>query len=138
MPLERTQSKIANAAEQPSSATPPPSRYETLSLQDSVTSNWLIGALASDAQFRAFAESETASILARDAEDDEKLAGGIKIAVDKGVLTKIDPPAYTKVDVLGKTADEVADEIIAGVGADAETGARRWISFPVPACLAFS
>ena len=98
------------------------SDYYTLSLQDSVTSNWIITSLANDAQFQAFGKSETESILARDAEDDEKLAGGIKIAVDKGVLAKITPPPYTKVDVLGKTADEVADEIIAGVGADASKG----------------
>ena len=65
-----------------SAASPAPSSYETLSLQDSVTSNWIITFLASEPQFEAFAKSETESILARDAEDDEKLAGGIKIAVE--------------------------------------------------------
>ena len=55
-----------------SAASPAPSSYETLSLQDSVTSNWIITSLASEPQFEAFAKSETESILARDAEDDEK------------------------------------------------------------------
>jgi cytidylate kinase len=96
--------------------------YDVLSKQDSVTSNWIINSLANDPVFAQFGDSETKSILARDAEDDEKLAAGIKIAVDKGVLKAISPPPYTKVDVLGKTADAVADEIISGCGSAASTG----------------
>ena len=66
--------------------------YDVLSKQDSVTSNWIINSLANDPVFAQFGDSETKSILARDAEDDEKLAAGIKIAVDKGVLKAISPP----------------------------------------------
>ena len=106
------------------SAPPPTSStfYDTLVKQDSVTSNWVISSLNGDAMFAKFSDLETESILSRDAEDDEKLAAGIKIAVDKGVLEAITPPPYTKVDVLGKTADVVADEIISGCGVAAQTG----------------
>ena len=46
---------------------------------------------------------ETNDILARDAEDGEKLAAGIKLAVDKGVLAAnviVEPTA--RIDVMGK------------------------------------
>lgn len=47
---------------------------------------------------------------------------GIDISIEKGVLQKIDPAPYTQIDVLGKTADEVADEIIQNLGPDYSGG----------------
>lgn len=44
------------------------------------------------------------------------------MSISKGVLEKITPAPYTKVDVYGKTADEVASEIIAHLGADYKGG----------------
>ena len=56
-------------------------------------------------------------ILSRDKEDDEKLAAGIRIAVDKGVLSAdVQVEAVTSIDVFGKSADAVADEIIGHLG----------------------
>merc|ERR1740117_1787311 len=53
----------------------------------------------------------------RDDEDGEKLAKGVQIGIDKGVLSadvQVEP--ITKVSVTGKTADVIADEIIAALG----------------------
>lgn len=67
--------------------------------------------------FDAFAKAEMDDILKRDAEDDEKLAAGISMAVQKGVL-EANPKleALNRVDVLGKTAEAVAGEIIRALG----------------------
>jgi len=69
------------------------------------------------ATFKVLAQSETEAILQRDAEDAEKLAAGIAKAVAKGVL-EANPPveATFKVDVLGKSADAVAEGIIDRLG----------------------
>lgn len=57
--------------------------------------------------------SEGLDIIKRDNEDDVKLAAGIKIAVDKGVLVaNPDVAPVRKVDVVGKNADGVAEEIM--------------------------
>ena len=84
----------------------------TLALDNDVTSTSLITALADDPLFTTISAAEAAAIAARDAEDDDKLAVGIQLAIDKGVLT---PQAsqYKTLDVLGKSADAVAAEIIA-------------------------
>eukprot|EP00968_Pinguiococcus_pyrenoidosus_P015911 scaffold1495_cov248-Pinguiococcus_pyrenoidosus.AAC.1 len=59
------------------------------------------------------------SIRTRDAEDAQKLAVGIQKAVDRGVLPAMPtPPAYQVVDVLGKSADQVAAEICAQLPQD--------------------
>lgn len=47
---------------------------------------------------------------------------GIEISIQKGVLERIEPPKYTQIEVLGKTADQVADEIIASLGPDFKGG----------------
>ena len=67
--------------------------------------------------FAAFAQAEMEDILKRDAEDGEKLAAGITMAVEKGVL-QANPPVepLTRIDVLGKTADAVCQEIIKALG----------------------
>jgi hypothetical protein len=72
--------------------------------------------------FVELSKMEGDAIFQRDAEDGEKLAKGIEISIEKGVLEKIEPPKYTQIQVLGKTADEVADEIIASLGPDFKGG----------------
>jgi cytidylate kinase len=94
--------------------------YHVLGKQNSETSNVVISSLSGDPLFDGLAQTEMESTMKRDAEDGEKLAVGIQIAIDKSVLSKMEEsPTYFQVDVLGKTADAVADEIIAEVGADA-------------------
>ena len=101
----------------------PPLNRALLELGDSTTTTAIIEAFRDNAAFDAFAKSEMDAILKRDAEDDEKLAAGIKMAVEKGVL-KADPPVepLTKIDVLGKTADEVAAEMIKALGSAPRKG----------------
>jgi hypothetical protein len=94
--------------------------FDELSKQNSETTNLIIHSLRDDPLFQGLAQTDMESIMIRDAEDEEKLAVGIQIAIDKNVLSALDdPPIYFKVDVLGKTAGMVADEIIAEVGSDA-------------------
>ena len=84
---------------------------------DDKTSNTIIGEFAEDAAFATLAKREMEQILARDAEDGEKLAAGIAMAVQRGVLPA-NPPVepVTKIDVAGKSADTVANEIVAALG----------------------
>lgn len=89
---------------------------------DSNTSASIIQLLSSTESFTAFAKIEGDNIMKRDAEDDEKLAVGIELARKKGVLNNDPPAPYTQVDVLGKTADGVATEIIAALGPDFKGG----------------
>ena len=91
--------------------------YETLKAEDSTTTTAIIDAFCADQKFLALAKSETSAILKRDAEDDEKLAAGIKMAVEKGVLSA-NPPVepLTTIDVLGKSAEQVTDVIINKLG----------------------
>ena len=91
--------------------------YAVLKLEDSTTTTAIIESFTSDPKFQALANTETADILKRDAEDDEKLAAGIKMAIAKGVLAA-NPPVepLEKIDVLGKSADAVASMIIAKLG----------------------
>ena len=84
---------------------------------DDATSNAIIGAFRGTPAFDAFAKAEMDDILKRDAEDDEKLAAGILMAVEKGVLSAKPPlEPLKKVDVLGKSADVVAAAIIKALG----------------------
>jgi cytidylate kinase len=81
--------------------------------QDDHTSEAIIRALSGSARFKELSAAEGRDIIQRDNEDEVKLAAGIKIAVSKGVL-EADPavaPAK-KIDVVGKTADAVAQEIM--------------------------
>ncbi len=85
--------------------------------QDAATSNAIIAMLRGDAAFGSLADAEAAAILQRDKEDGEKLEAGIALAVEKGVIdASFEPERYIAVDVLGKSADQVADEIIAQCG----------------------
>jgi cytidylate kinase len=99
------------------------SLWATLQKQDHSTSAAIISQLDGDADWKAFAAAQGDAIIARDNEDDEKLAAGIQIAVDAGVLPKQDvPPAYTKIDVLGKTPEDVCGVISSAVGEAAGSG----------------
>ena len=96
---------------------PPPLSMTLLDKGDDTTSNAIISTYRGQPAFDAFAKSEMEDIMKRDAEDDEKLAAGIQMAVDKGVLPRnprVEP--LKKVDVLGKSADIVAAEIIRALG----------------------
>mmetsp|Transcript_36561 Transcript_36561/g.85685 ORF Transcript_36561/g.85685 Transcript_36561/m.85685 type:complete len:308 (+) Transcript_36561:45-968(+) len=96
---------------------------ETLALQNSITSAAIIEEFKSDAAFKQVAERLMKEIMQRDQEDGDKLAKGIQLAVDKKVLpadVKVEP--ITKISVSGKSADQVADEIIAALGAAPSKG----------------
>eukprot|EP00300_Choanocystis_sp_HF-7_P033389 c45728_g1_i1.p1 GENE.c45728_g1_i1~~c45728_g1_i1.p1 ORF type:complete len:328 (-),score=92.32 c45728_g1_i1:59-988(-) len=86
------------------------------------STNAIIDEFHGDALFEEVSTHETAGIIQRDNEDNEKLEKGIQLAVSKGVLpAHVDVEPVRKVDVLGRTADDVADDIIAAIG-DAEGG----------------
>jgi cytidylate kinase len=88
--------------------------FETLKKQDDSTSRAVIELLHGDEGFAALSAAEGRDLYARDMEDETKLKEGINIAVAKGVLpADPDVSAVTEVNVLGKNADQVADEIMA-------------------------
>lgn len=84
-----------------------------LSRQDDRTSEAVLSILKGKPAFEALSVAEGNDIVTRDREDDVKLAVGIQFAVNKGVLPK-DPHVdeVRKIVVTGKSADEVAQEII--------------------------
>ena len=91
--------------------------WTVVSHEDDRSSNAVLKAFESEPTFNAVSKKETEMILSRDKEDDEKLAAGIRIAVDKGVLSAdVQVEAVTSIDVFGKSADAVADEIIGHLG----------------------
>ncbi|KAL1527653.1 hypothetical protein AB1Y20_009039 [Prymnesium parvum] len=84
---------------------------------DDTTSSEIISVFEGDATFLQFSQAEMDGIVRRDAEDDEKLAAGIRMAIEKGVIPAspaVEP--LTKIDVLGKTAEQVAAEIVRCLG----------------------
>lgn len=86
--------------------------FEVLKANDDKTSEAVIGLLKDDPTFKALGEKELKQLVDRDQEDADKLALGVQQAIEKGVLPGgLAPPEYTKIDVLGKTADAVASEI---------------------------
>jgi len=81
--------------------------------QNAETSNALIEHWKDSAGFKALADAEGSATLARDEEDGVKLQRGIDFAKSKGVIDpNFEPEPYVKIDVLGKTPDTVADEIL--------------------------
>lgn len=97
--------------------------WTALQAQDHETSAMIMGKLEGDADWQSFAAAQGEAIIARDREDDEKLAAGIQIAVDAGVLEKQDePPVYTTIDVLGKTPEDVCAVIQDACGEAAGSG----------------
>jgi hypothetical protein len=102
----------------PSNATKMPLAYPLLALQNADTSNALIDYWAPSEDFKKLAETEGNLTAARDNEDGEKLQLGIDFAKAKGVIDpNFVPEPYVEIDVLGKTPDSVADEIIKSVSA---------------------
>jgi len=93
-----------------------------LARQDDVTTKSVISILEKYPAFQKLAQTEADDIVVRDQEDAEKLAQGVKLAIDKGALKNIDPKPYKKIRVQGKSADEVADEIIKDLGVAKERG----------------
>jgi len=92
---------------------------ELLKAQDDKTSNAVIQCLQDDQCFMELAAKELEGILRRDAEDGRKLSAGVAEAIEKGLLPgDLDPPPYAQIDASGKTADEVASEIIAKLPED--------------------
>ena len=94
-----------------------------LTAGDSTTTNAIIKAFAQHPTFISCASHETSDIMARDAEDGEKLAIGIRKGIDKGVLAAnvvVEPTCH--IDVLGKSADAVCAEIVKKLGAAPEQG----------------
>jgi len=97
--------------------------YKMLEEQDSVMSAAIIRMYESDRRFTEVSRRATAAILKRDEEDGEKLQQGIDLAIRKGVIPKyITVEPVCKITVTGKTAEQVADGIIAGLGSAANSG----------------
>lgn len=99
-----------------------PLTLEVLKAGDSTTSAALISLLKTNDTFKVFAQKEGDAIMAGDQEDGEKLASGIEIARAKGVLGSEPAAPYKEIDVLGKTAQQVAAEITGALGADFKGG----------------
>lgn len=90
-----------------------PISWEILSKGDDTTTNSVISAFKENDLFSQVATAETQSIVNRDKEDDEKLAEGIKLAIEKKVLpADVQVEHVTIIDVLGKSANEVATAIV--------------------------
>jgi hypothetical protein len=87
--------------------------YQLLKKQNAETSNAILDVYASSTSFAKLAKFEGDSTVQRDQEDADKLQVGIDYAKAKGVIdaTYI-PEPYVHLDVLGKTPDQVAEEIL--------------------------
>ena len=87
--------------------------YELIKKQDAETSNVIIEYFSASESFQELARVEGDLILQRDQEDADKLQAGIDYAKSKGVIDPdYIPEPYVSIDVLGKTPDEVCDEIL--------------------------
>jgi cytidylate kinase len=83
----------------------------------------IIRRFRSDSAFAAVSKVATKDILARDAEDGQKLQQGIDLAISKQVVPsdiKVEP--VTKIVVTGKTAAQVSAEIVGGLNKAYESG----------------
>ena len=128
----RPRRRLPRVVVRPASHTPPPASpaahtprampfgYDVLAAQDAGTTSAIIAHYERSPAFLALAKAEGDSIMRRDAEDAAKLAQGIALAKEKGVLDPdFVPEAYVPIDVLGKSPGEVADEILGTVRAGA-------------------
>jgi len=97
---------------------------------DSQTTAAIIRAFSDNAVFRELSALYTSSIVGRDEEDGRKLQAGIQIAIDKGVL-EAQPPVepITRIDVMGKSADEVVEEVVGKLGKPSAGNAGKLIVF---------
>jgi hypothetical protein len=126
--------RITNNVIMSSSSPPTLLTYEILSEQNATTTNAIIEHYTSPpssspndntsaSSFLRLSESEGASILRRDDEDGSKLQKGIDVAKDKGVLDpNFVPEKYITIDVLGKSPEDVANEILQFVKEDGGVG----------------
>ena len=90
--------------------------YALLKKQNADTSNALIAEFTESSEFSDLSKKEGDLILQRDQEDAEKLQVGIDYAKEKGVIDPdFVPEPYVTIDVLGKTPDDVSDEILSYV-----------------------
>lgn len=97
--------------------------YALLQQQSADTSNALMNHWLDSTDFQKLAEYEGNMTVARDNEDAKKLQIGIDYAKQKGVIDpNFVPDPYVKIDVLGKTPAQVADEIIATVQKEQSQG----------------
>ena len=97
--------------------------YSVLAEQNATTTNEIIDHYESNSAFQSLSKSEGDSTLRRDCEDGEKLQRGIDLARERGVLDpNFVPENYISIDVLGKTPDQVADEILGTVKESSKGG----------------
>jgi hypothetical protein len=90
---------------------------DVLKKQNAETSAAVINLLESDPDFQKLAKYEGDLTVARDNEDADKLQKGIDFAKAKGVIDpEYKPEPYVPIDVLGKSPDQVADEILEKLG----------------------
>lgn len=86
---------------------------EVLSRMDDKSSSLAIDLLGGHPHFERLSAKEAERLVRRDSEDVEKLERGIRLATEKGILDPLDgDKRYRKVSVLGKSADEVAREVM--------------------------
>ena len=104
------------AAMAPVSSTPSLT-MELLAAGDAKCTAAIIDTLAAVPAFITFAAKETEQTLERDRQDAEKLSAGIAQAVSRGVL-RANPPVepLTKIDVLGKSVEQVCQGILDTLG----------------------
>lgn len=92
--------------------------YSLLKLQNAETSNSIIDEFSGSEDFAKLARKEGELIVSRDQEDADKLQLGIDYAKEKGVIdANFVPEPYIRIDVLGKTPDDVSKEILDYVAA---------------------
>lgn len=90
-----------------------PISYSLLKLQNADTSNAIIDEFSTSEDFAQLSKKEGDLILGRDQEDADKLQAGIDFAKQKGVIDpNFVPEPYLTIDVMGKSPDDVSDEIL--------------------------
>mmetsp|Transcript_31766 Transcript_31766/g.36699 ORF Transcript_31766/g.36699 Transcript_31766/m.36699 type:complete len:353 (+) Transcript_31766:73-1131(+) len=100
--------------------------HELLARQNAETSSALIDHWKESESFALLANSEGESILKRDEEDATKLQKGIDVAKAKGVIDPLFVPEdYCKIDVLGQTANQVANDILKRAEEDKESKVQK-------------
>lgn len=87
--------------------------YSLLKLQNADTSNAIIDGYSTSEDFVQLSKKEGDLILGRDQEDADKLQVGIDFAKQKGVIDpNFVPEPYVTIDVMGKSPDDVSNEIL--------------------------
>eukprot|EP00758_Cryptobia_borreli_P010790 Tbor_TRINITY_DN5602_c0_g1::TRINITY_DN5602_c0_g1_i1::g.8216::m.8216 len=87
--------------------------YATLCKQNDQTSEAVIKYMKGSNDFTRLSRMEGELIKVRDDEDGAKLQCGIDVSIKRGILdANPDVGEVTKIDVLGKSADQISDEIL--------------------------